>query len=81
MITNGDHEEPIFLLLSHTSNGFFFVSCSLLNTAFFYFKRFPEIPAYAEMFLLFVLLLSVTVKSYSHGGTVSSPDHTFPGQA
>ena len=27
--------------------------------------------------VLFVLLLHIQVNSYGHGGTVSSPDHTF----
>ena len=31
----------------------------------------------AFIFVLFVLLLYVPVNSYDHGGTVSSPNHTF----
>ena len=30
---------------------------------------------------MFVLLLNVPVNSYGHGGKVSSPNHTFRGQA
>ena len=29
------------------------------------------------LFCLFVLLLYIPVNSYGHGGTVSSPNHTF----
>ena len=35
-----------------------------------------------SVFCLFVLLLFTSrVNSYGHGGTVSSPNHTFSGQA
>ena len=37
-----------------------------------------------EMFVCFVCLFCCStsqVNSYGHGGTVSSPNHTFPGQA
>ena len=39
-------------------------------------------PLTASLFVcLFVLLLYVQINSYHHGGTVSSPNHTFHGQA
>ena len=40
-------------------------------------------PVYALIFklCLFVLLLYIPVKRYGDGWMVSSPNHTFPGQA
>ena len=50
MMTIGDREGLIFLSYPHTNNGFFF----LLTTYYLIYigktwKRFPEIPEYAEM--------------------------------
>ena len=48
MMTNGDRERRIFLSHPHKNNGFF--TCSLLNIAFYVFKKEPkEVPEYAEI--------------------------------
>ena len=49
MMANGDRERRIFLSHPHKNNGFFTCS-SLLNIAFYVFKKEPkEVPEYAEM--------------------------------
>ena len=40
-------------------------------------KILPQDYLPARSFILFVLLLYIPVNSYGHGGTVSSPNHTF----
>ena len=42
-----------------------------------FLKILPQDYLPARSFILFVLLLYIPVNSYGHGGTVSSPNHTF----
>ena len=49
MMTNGDHEEQIFLSHPHTNNGFFFLLTTILGKNLKKKKNLPENPEYAEM--------------------------------
>ena len=61
MMTNGDHEERIFLSHPHTINGFIFlptIKCRILCL-----KRFTENPEYAEMRHDMMTSLNITMAS------------------
>ena len=59
MMTNCDPNGRIFLSYLHTNNGLFF----LLNTAFIFQNKLPEVPEYTKMQLHMMTSLNITMAS------------------